>query len=248
MNIKSWSDHLLFALAFSFSISLSSQVSFATGNASAGGSRRADFFNSIRKNKRTADERGLPTVGSVYINEKFKPCKIYYKDELIGNFLYRHNAFNDEIEIRSENVADTTVSSLVIVRNIWVEDDQTKKKMGVMTFQNEDESLRNGYLYPIVNEGKYQLYFKNQVKFTEGTIPANSFVRPTPNRFTHFRRYFFKVDDKPMALQLDKSKSSILKHLPKEAREKAKTFMKENRISMKDEEDLQSLVNYLNQI
>jgi hypothetical protein len=120
--------------------------------------------------------------------------------------------------------------------------------MGVMTFQNEDESLRNGYLYPIVNEGKYQLYFKNQVKFTEGTIPANSFVRPTPNRFTHFRRYFFKVDDKPMALQLDKSKSSILKHLPKEAREKAKTFMKENRISMKDEEDLQSLVNYLNQI
>jgi hypothetical protein len=162
--------------------------------------------------------------------------------------LYRHNAFNDEIEIRSANLADTTVSSLIIVRNIWVQDGQTNKKMGVMTFQNDDETLRNGYLYPIVNEGKYQLYFKNQVKFTEGTIPANSFVRPTPNRFSHFRRYFLKLDDKEIAFQLNKSKSSLLKHLDKDSRDKAKVFMKENKISMKDEEDLSKLVDYLNSL
>lgn len=212
-----------------------------------GSGRVADYFKELRS-KRNVDPRGLPTVGSKYISEKFKPCNIYYKDQLIGEFIYRHNAFNDEIEIRSVNIADTTVSSLIIVRNIWVEDISTKKKLGVMTFQNEDESLRNGYLYPIVNEGSFQLYFKNQVKYTEGTVPANSFVRPTPNRFTHFRRYFLKLDDKPMAFQLDKSKSSFLKHLSKEQKELAKAFMKENRISMKDEEDLEALVNYLNQI
>lgn len=238
----------LFLFAVLLSVPEFAFSQFATTFASLGGSRRSDFFNSIRKSKREADKRGLPTVGSIYINEKFKPCKIYYKDELIGDFLYRHNAFNDEIEIRSTNVADTTVSSLIIVRNIWVEDGETNKKMGVMTFQNDEETLRNGYLYPIVDNGKYQLYFKNQVKFTEGTIPANSFVRPTPNRFTHFRRYFLKLDDNPVAFRIDKSKSSLLKHLNKEQKEQAKTFMKENKISFKDEEDLAELINFLNSL
>ena len=245
MKIMNRRSPMLLLLTLFFSVSLSSQ-NIGNYSAEAGGSRRSDFFNNLRKNKREADKRGLPTVGSVYINEKFMPCKIFYKDELIGDFLYRHNAFNDEVEIRSTNLGDTTVSSLIIVRNIWVQDGQTNRKMGVMTFQNDEETLRNGYLYPVVNEGKYQLYFKNQVKFTEGTIPANSFNRPTPNRFTHFRRYFLKIEDKPMALQIDKSKSSLLKHLPKETREQAKVFMKENKISMKDEKDLTDLFNYIN--
>ena len=190
----------IFALAFAITIPIMAQATLQTSQARLANLTRSNEFFNILRTKRSVDERGLPTVGSVYINEKFMPCKIFYKEELIGDFLYRHNAFNDEVEIRSTNPVDTTVSSLVIVRNIWVEDGQTNKKMGVMTFQNDDETLRNGYLYPVVNEGKFQLYFKNQVKFTEGTIPANSFNRPTPNRFTHFRRHFLKLEDKPMAL------------------------------------------------
>lgn len=239
---------IITALAFILSVPVAAQTTLPTGQSRLTNlTRTNEFFNILRK-KRSVDERGLPTVGSVYINEKFMPCKVYFKDDFIGDFLYRHNAFNDEIEIRSVNLADTTVSSLIIVRNIWVQDGQTNKKMGVMTFQNDEETLRNGYLYPVVNEGKYQLYFKNQVKFTEGTIPANSFVRPTPNRFTHFRRYFLKLEDKEIAFQLEKSKSSLLKHLDKDVRDKAKVFMKENKISMKDEEDLGKLVDYLNSL
>ena len=207
--------------------------------------RSAEFFNILR-NTRSVDERGLPTIGSVYINADFQPCKVYYLDEFVGDFVYRHNAYNDEIEIRSTNLADTTISSLLINRNIRVRDNLTNKRLGVMTFLSENQTLRNGYLYSIVNEGKYRLFYKNQVKFTEGTVPANSFNRPTPNRFTHFKRYFLKVDDKDIAFQLDKSKSSLLKNLPKEDREKAKAFMKENKISMKDEQDLTELINYLN--
>lgn len=239
---------IIAALTFILSVPVAAQTTLPTGQARLTNlTRTNEFFNILRK-KRSVDERGLPTVGSVYINEKFMPCKVYFQDDFIGDFLYRHNAFNDEIEIRSVNLADTTVSSLIIVRNIWVQDGETNKKMGVMTFQNDEETLRNGYLYPVVNEGKYQLYFKNQVKFTEGTIPANSFVRPTPNRFTHFRRYFLKLEDKEIAFQLEKSKSSLLKHLDKDVRDKAKVFMKENKISMKDEEDLGKLVDYLNSL
>lgn len=207
--------------------------------------RSAEFFNILR-NKRVVDVNGLPTVGSIYINEEFKPCKVYYKDEFQGEYLYRHNAFNDEIEIRSTNLTDKMVSSLLIVKNLWLEDTSTNKRMGVMTFQNPDQSLRNGYLYPIVDQGMYQLYYKNQVKYTEGAQAANSFVRPTPNRFTHFKRYFLKIQDKEIAFPLDKSKSSILKQLPKELRDKAKDFMKENKISMKSEEDLAKLITFLN--
>ena len=207
--------------------------------------RSAEFFNILR-NKRIVDVNGLPTVGSIYIDEDFKPCKVYYKDELQGEYLYRHNAFNDEIEIRSLDLTDETISSLLIIKNIWLEDEATNKRMGVMTFQNPDQSLRNGYLYPVIDEGMYQLYYKNQVKYTEGAQAANSFVRPTPNRFSHFKRYFLKIQDKEIAFQLDKSKSSILKQLPKETRDKAKDFMKKNKISMKSEADLAKLITFLN--
>ena len=209
--------------------------------------RSAEFFNILR-NKRVVDKNGLPTVGSVYINENFRPCQVYYKDELQGEYLYRHNAFNDEIEIRSMNPVDTTTSSLLINRNVWFHDRATNKEVRVMTFLNEEEVLRNGYLYPIINEGNYQLFYKNQVKFTEGAPATNSFVRPTPNRFTHFKRYFLKTADKNMAFQLEKRKSSFIRHLPKEVKEKAKAFMKENKISVKDEQDLIELITFLNQL
>jgi hypothetical protein len=209
--------------------------------------RTAEFFNILR-DKRDVDERGLPTVGSIYIDEEFKPCQVLYKDEVIGEFLYRHNAFNDEIEVRSMDLSDNKISSLLIIRNVWVKDIASNKKFGVMTFLNDEDTLRNGYLYPVSDEGQYQLYYKNQVKFTEGSIPANSFNRPTPNRFSHFKRYFLKIDGKDVAFQLNKNKSSLLKHFPKENRDQAKAFMKKNKISMKDEQDLVKLIDYMNQL
>lgn len=209
--------------------------------------RTAEFFNILR-DKRDVDERGLPTVGSIYVDQEFKPCQVLYKDEVIGEFLYRHNAFNDEIEVRSTDLSNSKISSLLIIRNVWIKDVARNQKFGVMTFLNDEETLRNGYLYPVTDENKYQLFYKNQVKFTEGSIPANSFNRPTPNRFTHFKRYFLKIDDKDVAFQLNKSKSSLLKHFPKETRDQAKTYMKKNKISMKDEQDLVKLIAFMNDL
>ena len=41
----------------------------------------------------------LPTVGSPYVDENFSEGEVFYKEKSLGTYLYRHNAFNDEVEV-----------------------------------------------------------------------------------------------------------------------------------------------------
>ena len=52
-------------------------MSAATGN----------FFSEMRK-KKDAQSSITETVGTPYIEESFKPCEVYYGDELVGKFFY----------------------------------------------------------------------------------------------------------------------------------------------------------------
>ena len=208
--------------------------------------RPADFFNALRE-KRKVDSQGLPTSGSMYIDEAFRPCKIYFRDQFVGDFEYRHNAFNDEIEIRGPQAADTEVSSLSLNRYLRVEDQTTNRNIQVSTYQDENGAYRNGYLYGLQTTGKYQLYYKNNVKYTAGTRPANSLVRPTPNRFTHFRKYFAMQEGEAAAEAWISKKSDLINFLDKEDRARAKAYLKEERLSVKKEADLVQLLRYLNE-
>ena len=136
----------------------------------------------------------LPTAGSVYIDETFKPCKIYYNTEFVGDFFYRHNAFNDEIEIKdSSSPYDNDVSSLVAMRQLKLIDTEAQTELSLHVYETREENLRNGYLYELSAGPKYNLYYKNNVKYTQGTHPVTSLTRPTPNKFSHFVEYYLKI-------------------------------------------------------
>jgi hypothetical protein len=191
----------------------------------------------------------LPTVGSVYIDDSFKPCKIYYNKEFVGDFFYRHNAFNDEIEIKdSASPSDNDISSLVAMRQLKLIDTEAQTELSLHVYQTKEENLRNGYLYELSTGPKYNLYFKNNVKYTQGTHPVTSLTRPTPNKFSHFVEYYLKRNGEETAQSLGKNKGDFLKVVDEDIRNDVKDYLKEAKINLKDEKDLIKLFGYMNSL
>ncbi|RIV72012.1 hypothetical protein [Flagellimonas aequoris] len=203
------------------------------------------FFSALRKNLNT-DAMGLNTVGSPYLNENFVPCKVYYKDELVGNMYYRHNAYNDEIEIKDSSLPEENPTSLATMKQLKVVDQVTGQEISMMTYENKDELVKNGYFY-IIDEGKdYNLLFKKNVKFTEGTKPVNSMVRPTPNKFSQFVEFYYMKDGAKFAQLIPTNKGKFVKTFGSANEEELKDYIKEQNINLKDENDLIKVFNYLN--
>lgn len=212
-----------------------------TGNGYAGAA-----FSAMRTKLNTPSD--LETVGSVYIDDRFVPCKVYYNDEVIGNFYYRHNAFNDEVEIKDTQFGEEPESSLATIKELRLVDELDDKELALKAYKNKKDVVRNGYLYQL-NEGeKYNLFFKNSVKYTEGTNPVNSMVRATPNKFSHFTEYYFMKDGDNLAYHIGGRKSEFLREFEKEQRDSLAVYIKEEKINLKKEEDLMKVFDYLNSI
>ncbi len=184
-------------------------------------------------------------IGSPYINPTFRPCKIYWRGEEYGDFFYRYNALNDEVEIRA--VADKgPTASLNLDKMLRVVDSQNK--FSLLTLLTPKQGYRNGYA-DLIFEGKnVNLYKRTKAKYTPGTKPANSLVRGTPDKFSHFAEYYFKPSDKEYAIFIERRSKKFLENFEASKKDDLKVFMKENKVNLNDEKDLMVLFNYINSL
>lgn len=228
-------------------------ASFAGAYAQAGVQLRNDgfsattnqMFTELRKKKAT--EVPLGTVGSPYIDESFAPCEVFYNDELVGTFYYRHNAVNDEIEIKDSPLPDAEISSLATMRQLRIVDKKSGQEISMQTFETKEDQLRNGYLYAITGDGNYQLYQRNKVKFTEGTEAVSSYVRSQPNRFSIFTDYYYSDKDGKIVNFVPTRKGAFISSFDKSIQSSLKEYMKEEGLNVKKEEDLIQIIEFLNQ-
>lgn len=218
-----------------------------TGNGFSSNGNAIPMFASMR-NKKNIVTSDLPTIGSVFLNDLFLPCTIYYKEEFIGNFYYRHNAYNDEIEIKDTNLKEEIENSLSTLKELKLIDNKNKKELSLKAYKNKDNQIRNGYLYLLQKNKNYNLFFKANVKYTEGTKPVNSMVRATPNKFSFFNEYYFSQSDDNLTYYIPSKKNNFLKLFEKKGKEKIKEFIKEQKINLKKESDLIKVFDFLNTI
>ena len=134
------------------------------------------------------------------------------------------------------------------MRQLKLVDSETGDELALHVYQTKDDNLRNGYLYLLQPGSTYNLFFKNNVKFTEGTHPVTSLTRPTPNKFSHFVEYYVKKDNEETALYLSKKSSEFLRLIDSEKRTQVREYLKSEKISLKDQEDLLKLFAYLNEL
>ncbi len=248
--------YIYFILASTLPLSISAQINLESFSGSA---TEGAVFAQMRKTRSYGND--LPTVGSPYVNENFTEGEVFYNDKSLGIYLYRHNAFNDEIEIvkpGDESVkyvkddkgnfvpADGESSSLATIKEIVLKDRETGRSLSLTTITNEDGTLRNAYLYELATGKNYTLYYQNRVGFKEGVRAVNSMVRTTPNRFTHFQDFYIRKNGEEVAYFFSGKKKDFQSVLKEEDLDLATEIISSNRLKTKTEEDLIILIEELN--
>ena len=134
------------------------------------------------------------------------------------------------------------------LRQLKLIDTKDQTELSLHVYQTKEDNLRNGYLYELSNGPKYNLYFKNNVKYTQGTHPVTSLTRPTPNKFSHFVEYYLKRNGEETAQSLGKSRGDFLKVVDADIRDQVKEYLKEEKIDLKNSQDLIRLFAYMNDL
>ncbi len=198
----------------------------------------------LNQKKEKLSEKELGIIGSAYTSEVFLPGKLFYGDEFEGNVFYRYNAYNEEIEVSDVNLPGATTRTLnrdKKIKLISVNGNSIQFK----TFIDGKRLTQNGYLTQL-RAGKYNVFKRVDVKYTQSQSAQNSFIPAKPARFTKFTQYYLEVEGKNRLEELELSKRKLLKLLPPEVVDDVKAFIKENNIDVKNEYGVFKIIEYLN--
>ncbi len=183
--------------------------------------------------------------GSPYTSNEFRPTTMFYNDENLGSIYYRHNALNEEVEIKKSNLEEEPIKSLTRDKNISVLIDG--HKMSFKTFVDAKGRTMNGYLISLLDGAQYDLYKRTHVKFTEGKPATSSFTKAVPSRFSQFTEYYFQKEGVNRMDEITPKNGKLIKLISDAtAKEKLKSYLKENDLNIKEEADLIKAIEYLN--
>ena len=178
--------------------------------------------------------------GSAYINENFVPAKISTAKNKV--YYVRYNAFNDEMEIKGEN--DIIYGLNKERENLLINFSNPKQTYQLFDYTLDSNDLQ-GYFIKINFDSDLLLLRKERIVHVDEKISATTYGT---NRPAHFKRakdnYFIKVGENN-AIELPKNKKEIAKLFP-EFENETLSFIKKNKIKLKNETDLLKLIEYLN--
>jgi hypothetical protein len=210
-------------------------------NAAGGNPMLNLVFADLRDKKQTTFNEEI--MGSPYLNEKFVKSKVYYSDELIGNFYIRFNALNSEIELK-ESLDQENTKRLLADKNLSVQ--YGTKTLRFTTYVNKKSQTKNGYLSMIHDGNNYKLFHRLAIKYVEGKSAANSMVNSVPSRYVPFEEFYYEKQNANRIDYLAQKKGKFLKQIKKEHKDKVKIYLEENKLDFDKEIDLIKLFEYLN--
>ncbi len=182
--------------------------------------------------------------GSPYQFNNFSPAQLYYGEELVGNLYYRYNAYNEEIELKQQNLEGETIKGLSKDKKIKLV--ANGKSFSFKTFIDKNGATRNGYLM-LLKDGKYKLYEHLGVTFKEAKKAPNSLVQGSPAKFTQYTEYYLESPDGRKIEQIPLNNKKLLKLVSSDSQEALSSFLKAEKLKVKDVSGLYKVVDFLNQ-
>jgi hypothetical protein len=216
---------LILCLTSSLSISQSVSLDFA---------RERSLMSNDLNSKIIAD-------GTPYIDENFSLVRIrQYKEKLYNA---RYNAFNGELEVKIE-----TDKVIVLDRktDFEVVFTLTNKTYRAVDYINEKSISKRGFLVVFSEDKNYSLFKEEHIQYFEKVEATSSYQQDKPARFKRDDDvYYLKLDDK--VTFVPQNKKDFIKAFPEQSK-KLKSYMKENKLNPKKEDELLTLVKYLSTI
>ena len=164
--------------------------------------------------------------GSPFFEDKFQKGTLdYFGRKVKGDSFFRHNAFNDEIEIGQS--PDQKEAKEIIIQSPKVICYINNEKYVYLPFKGKDLiSNQLGYLIVLFEGKDYTLYLRRVKEFKEATTARTSYERSFPPRFVSKVGYYVSVKQST-AIPIETKVSKITKYLLEEDRKKANSLKKE---------------------
>jgi len=182
-------------------------------------------------------------VGSPYENEQYLPGQVYYDEEHLGDFYYRYNAYNQEIELKSTLLVEEKQKALV--KDAKVKLVTKSGTIQFLTAKNDKGKIADSYFKQTYMGEEYALYHKLIIKYTEGKPAANSMVNPIPSRFTNYTTYYYKDNASATIQELPQKKGKFLKLFSDKNGEQLKNYMKSKEFDLESKKDLIALFQFI---
>ena len=223
-------------LFFIFSISLSG---FSQTNAFRDLNAFTDQFNFELSENKTLEGTNYGHIeGSAYLDTNFVPGTVTVNDTTqFKGVPLRYNIYSDKIEFMTENnhileISNSTGSYTFTFENQFFENKQ----------YIYDGEKQQGILQLLV-DGTFKLYKKYRIEFETAT-KAKGFQDPKPDRFEREKdRYFISVKEGTPKLVMRKKD---LKNILKPHVAKIDSYIKDEKIKVRSEEDLIQLIEHCN--
>lgn len=178
-------------------------------------------------------------LGSPYLQKMFSATSV---KNISPNPYMRYNVYADEFEYitpKNDTLALDKIDAFESITFV-----STHKKYRLTLYTNTKNKFVNGYLIVLYEKSDFALFMKENIIFYEGKKAKTSLEKDMPSRFTKTDdSYFFKNKDKGI-IEFPTSKKALVKLFP-EKKTEIETFVKENKISFDEEEDMKKIIDFL---
>ncbi len=233
--------NLLFVVACLFAAQL-----FAQGTRPAfgqGGDPQAvKAWEDLRKKIYSKKKYSVSKVkGSPYATEVFLPAVIVFGEGEEKEVYARLDAYSDDIEFKLFNNEESEIFSLYKSSKVSCRlNDETFQ---YLPFKN-GEAFDIGFM-ALKHKGDRYLFYKRTKKILKEKKKAyNSLSRSFPARFVDVEEFFIGKPGETLEWVMLRKKK-VLETLDEKDRQKAKEFVKENKIDLKEQEGVVRLLKFL---
>ncbi|WP_178987386.1 hypothetical protein [Winogradskyella schleiferi] len=199
-----------------------------------------EFGNYINRKVSVNVNKSLFIEGSPYINDTFELIKFKRFGDVI--FLGRYNANLGEMQIRRDN--DTIV--LNNSENFEITFVSDKKVYKTYSYTQKDGSSTRGFLVVLKETDSMAVLKEEKIKFQEKKPSTNGYDKAKPAKYVRSKDlYYYRLGNKVSLLP--QKRKEFLKLYPEHSN-KLKEFIKQNKINLKEADDLITLFGYIEKL
>lgn len=184
-----------------------------------------------------------PLNGSPYLTDEFLPGTMEtLNGTVIEGLKYRYNIYNDEMQfIIGEDTA--AINKPLALRSIEMD----HKEFVYDVYQVSDQMVAAGY-FELISDGDMSLLFRRKLELEYDNYVPNYGGGGGSKEFMLKKddNYYVKLHGE--AARKVYKRRDFLEVIPKDLQNRVRQYIKENRISVRKQQELQALVEYYNSL
>lgn len=230
---------LLFTLFLGFS-PVFAQIGTSGGAGSMNRNDNEEIMNQFLKGM-TKNETPTDITGSPYLESDFQKAELIFPDNKPLVAAVRYNVAKEEMQVQFDEDSFRVLHPGVVV-------EMNNRPFKMMTYKGDNKTVDLlGYFEILTPEpdSKDLVLLKKYKKDVRRGKAAAAMQKATPPRYID-KDFFYLMfkDSKPV--MVEKKTKNFVKLFPEAHQDEVKKFMKDNKLKPKNQNDLQSLVNYYN--